>query len=397
MSTVMPTFTVAGAAGFIGSHVVEQLRRAGHPVVATDRPGADLSLARAAGATVLEADLADPKALLKTLQGSECAINSTGLFDLGASLELLTTINVDGARTFTETARSAGVKRLVHLSSVAVYGKPARAPMGEAGPYRPRNPYEQTKLGGELAATELHGKGIDVAVVRPTLVYGPRSRYGQALFIAMLSQHRAFGRLRFPVVGGGPLGHHVHVADVARASILCATHPDAGGRAFNVADQRPIGMGETLDAILAATGLTAWPRTHSRALWRLLMLGLRILPDFALRGFNGYLQRGHDYLVKKGLKPFLSPRLDRDWISYFDGEFVFDTSNLSSLGFTWEHPDLPSSIGAVVEWYRQQGWIPMPKALPGTAAAAPALAAVASPPASPPANPPPTPQKEISR
>ena len=390
MSTVMPTFTVAGAAGFIGSHVVEQLRRAGHPVVATDRPGADLSLARAAGATVLEADLAEPKALARTLEGSDAAINATGLFDLGASLELLTKINVDGARTFAETARSAGVKRLVHLSSVAVYGRPARAPMGEAGPYRPRNPYEQTKLGGELAATELHGKGLDVAVVRPTLVYGPRSRYGQALFIAMLAQHRAFGRLRFPVIGGGPLGHHVHVADVARASALCATHPEAGGRAFNVADQRPIGMGETLDAILDATSLTAWPRTHSRLLWRMMMLSLRVLPNFALRSFNGYLQRGHDYLVKKGLKPFLSPRLDRDWISYLDGEFVFDTSNLASLGFTWEHPDLSKSIGGVVDWYRQQGWIPAPKATRAPQASAP-------PPVSPPVEPAPSPPREASR
>jgi nucleoside-diphosphate-sugar epimerase len=364
----MPTFTVAGAAGFIGSHVVEQLRRSGHAVVATDRPGADLALARAAGAKVMEADLADPLGLAKTLEGSDSAINATGLFDLGASLELLTKINIDGARTFTETARSAGVKRLVHLSSVAVYGRPARAPMSEEGPYRPRNPYEQTKLGGELAATGFHGKGIDVAVVRPTLVYGPRSRYGQALFIAMLAQRRALGGRRFPLIGGGPRGHHVHVADVARASILCATHPNAGGRAFNVADQTPLGLGETFGAMLDTTGLVAWPQTESRFLWRLMMLGLEIVPDFALRAFNKGLQRGHDYLVKKGLQPFLSPRLDRDWISYFNGEFVYDTAQLSSLGFTWEHPDLRKSIGGVVDWYRAQGWLPAPKVTPAAPA-----------------------------
>lgn len=367
----MPTFTVAGAAGFIGSHVVEQLREAGHAVVATDRPGADLTLARAAGATVLEADLAEPKTLAPTLQGSDCAINATGLFDLGASLELLTKVNVDGARAFTEAARSAGVKRLVHLSSVAVYGRPARAPMGEEGPYQPRNYYEQTKLGGERAATEFHGKGIDVAVVRPTLVYGPRSRYGQALFIAMLAQRRALGGRSFPLIGGGPLGHHVHVEDVARASILCATHPAAGGKAFNVADRQPLGLGETFGAMLQTTGLNAWPHTESRLVWRLTMLGLAILPDFALRAFNKGLARGHAYLVRKGLAPFLSPRLDRDWISYFDGEFVYDTAQLASLGFTWKHPDLRGSIAGVVDWYRAQGWLPPPRSVRGTKEAAP--------------------------
>ncbi|MHB8419911.1 MAG: NAD-dependent epimerase/dehydratase family protein [Myxococcales bacterium] len=354
----MPTWTVAGAAGFIGSHVVEILREQGQPVVATDRAGADLAAATAAGATARVADLADPGSLRQALEGSEFAVNATGLFDLGASYELLERANVTGAVAFAEAARSAGVRRLIHLSSISVYGLPEHTPMDEEGPYRPRNAYEKTKLEGERAVAAMHGQGFEVAVLRPTLVYGPRSRYGQGLFIAMLAQLRAFGGQRFPLLAGGPVGQHVHVRDVARAAVLCGTHPEAAGRAFNVADQTPLGLGDTVEALLDACGIQPAPRIRSRLLARLALSAIAHAPRPAIARFNRRLARGHEILVKHGLSPQLQPRLDRDWFSYFSGDFIFDTSRLASLGFQWEHPDLRRSVGGVVRWYEAAGWLP---------------------------------------
>jgi len=366
----MPKFFVAGAGGFIGSHVVERLRAAGEPVTAMDRPGADLTEARAAGAACVEADLAQPAGLARALEGHDLAINASGLFDLAATEEALGRVNVEGARAFAEAARSAGVRRLVHLSSVSVYGLPARKPMDEEGPYRPRSAYERTKLAGEEAVIGLHGKGLEVAVLRPTLVYGERSRYGHALFIAFLAQMRAFGWQRFPALPGGPLGQHVHAADVARAAILCATHPQAAGNAYNVADRVPLGLGDTFSALLAATGFVQSPRIDSKAVWIPAAFALSHLPRFTLAALNDRLRRGHQHLVRKGLKPILRPRLDADWLSYFSGDYVFDTTRISKLGFEWEHPDFRSSIGEVVDWYRQMGWIPAPRGEKAAQAAA---------------------------
>ncbi len=354
----MPTWAVAGAGGFIGSHTVEVLRAAHHRVVAMDRPGSDLAVAQGAGAETVAADLADRPALERALAGCAIAVNGTGLFDLGASHEQLQRANVDGAVAFAEAARAAGVKRLVHLSSISVYGLPEHVPMNEDGPFRPRNDYEKTKLEGERAVVALHGQGIEVAVLRPTLVYGPRSRYGQGLFIAMLAQHRAFGGRTFPLLAGGPVGQHVHVRDVARAALLCGTHPEAAGKVFNVADRQPISLGDTVEALLDACGIRAAPRIRSSWLARLSIAALRHAPGFAIDRFNRSLKHGHEILVKRGLAPQLEPRLDRAWLGYFSGDFVFDPARLAALGFSWEHPDLRQSIGEVVRWYETAGWLP---------------------------------------
>ncbi|MBI3185698.1 MAG: NAD-dependent epimerase/dehydratase family protein [Myxococcales bacterium] len=356
----MDTVLVAGAGGFIGSHIVEQLSRAGHRVAAMDRPGADLSIARGLGAEEVHADLADQPAMARALEGASAAVNATGLFDLAATKEALDAVNVRGALAFAQAARSAGVKRLVHLSSVGVYGRPSQSPMPEDGPLRPRNPYEVSKLEGEQQAMELHGKGLEVAVLRPTLVYGPRSRYGHAMLLGLVGQVRALSWRRFPTLFGGPLGHYVHAADVARAAALCAVHPGASGQAFNVADDAPIGLGDTFRVIVEAMGLVPSLRLRSSWAWAIALWAMRHLPDALLRAFNRRLARGHAYLVARGHRTALAPRLDRDWISYFQGDHVFDTTRLRSIGFRPEHPDFRTAVHGVIGWYAEAGWLPPP-------------------------------------
>ncbi len=354
----MVSFLVAGAGGFIGSHIVEELRRGGHPVTALDRAGTDLSIARSAGAATRVGDLADGESLVGALQGVQVAINATGLFDLSASPSALRAVNVDAAWSFAEATRRAGVRRLVHLSSVAVYGRPGITPCPEEGPTGPRSAYERTKLEGERAVVALHGQGLEVAVLRPTLVYGPRSRYGHALFIALVTQLRALGRTRFPVALGGPLGHHVHVTDVARAAFLCATHPDAAGRAFNVADEAPLGLGDTFAAIVEASGLAPAPSLRPGRAWPAIGWLLSHLPASLLRWYNGRLARGHQALARRGFETVLVPRLDRDWLGYFSGSYVYDTSRLRAIGFRCRYPRFREAIGEVVQWYRSAGWLP---------------------------------------
>jgi nucleoside-diphosphate-sugar epimerase len=104
----MPRVAVAGASGFIGSHVVERLCVSGHEVVAVDRPGADFSVARAAGACAVGVDLADGRAAAEALHGAGYVVNATGLFDLAATSERLIAVNVGVTRAVVRAARAAG-------------------------------------------------------------------------------------------------------------------------------------------------------------------------------------------------------------------------------------------------------------------------------------------------
>jgi nucleoside-diphosphate-sugar epimerase len=354
----MTTIAVAGAAGFIGLHAVERLRADGHRVIAVDRPGADLDAAGAAGALLRRADLARGTEAVGALEGADVVVNATGLFDLGAAPATLEEVNADLARVIVRAARAAGARRLVHVSSVAVYGRPSLLPMPEEGAQRPRNAYERSKRDGEHAALDEHDRGIDVVVLRPTLVYGPRSRYGHALVIALAAQARALAVRRLPFLRGGPLCHSVHVEDVASAIEIAATHPDAPGRAFNVADDVPLPVGDSLSAIASLFGLAVGPARASVPAWAVLRRVLPVVPGRALARLNDELARGHRLLERQGRAPRIRPRIDAEWLRYASGEHVYDTSRLRSLGFAPRHPDFRAAIRGVVDWYRSAGFLP---------------------------------------
>jgi len=248
------------------------------------------------------------------------------------------------------------------VSSVAVYGKPCRKPMPEHAPQQPSSAYECTKQRGERAVLDEQREGFEVSVARPTLVYGPRSTYGQAMMIAAAAQAAALGARRVPLIEGGPLGHHVHVEDVARAVELLCFHPDAPGRCFNIADDQPLPFGDSLLSIAKVLGLKGLSLQRlgtvlPRPLWRVIGALSRRLPSGVLDKLNRQLERGHRALRKRGIEARLLPHFDRGWLQYLSGDYVFDTTRLRELGFSPKHGDFRRSIGSVIDWYRQHGWI----------------------------------------
>lgn len=355
----MARVAVAGAAGFVGSHVCERLCRVGHEVVAIDRPGADLGVAREAGARGVSADLRDPAAAQAALEGVERVVNATGLFDLAASEAALEDANVALTGRVITAARQAGARRVVHVSSTAVYGRPARTPMPEEGPLGPTDAYQRSKRRGEEAARAAAGSALELVVLRPTLVYGPRGRYGLAMMMALSAQARALGVRRLPLLRGGFRAHHVHVEDVARAVEALVASGDAAGRTFNVADDAPLPAGDALVAIARAFDLRVLP-PRLRVAWPLVAAALGSLPEPALRATNRRLGRGHAALVRRGRAGTLVPRVDRDWLAYLCADHVYDTRALRALGVTPAFPDVRRALPAVIAWYRRAGWLATP-------------------------------------
>ena len=358
----MGMILVNGAGGFLGSTVVETLCRRGFPVRATDLPGTDLALARRAEAEVIEADLLDPESLPRLFDGVSRVVNVAGLFNYSLPYEILYRANVVLTHRMAEAALARKVSRFIHISSIAVYGKPVTVPMKEDHPLNAANNYERNKKEGEEVIFNFVRKGLPAVVLRPAGIYGPRSRYGQAAFMALLALVRHAGVRRIPVMRGGPKMQHVHVQDVAGAvaAVLAAPEERVQGRAFNVGDDTPLGQGDLFRAIMPELDLEELFRYpwSTRLYWPFLR-ALLALPESAFAGLNNRLKtRWEKVVASHNLKPLLAPRLDRDFLGYMNADYALDNSAIKALGYELAYPDARSGLAETVRWYQREGWLP---------------------------------------
>jgi len=353
---------INGAGGFLGSTVVETLCPRGCQVRASDLPGSGLESAHHAGAEVVEADLLDISSFPRLFDRVTGVINVAGLFNYSLPWGILYQANVLVTKNMCEAALKAHVSRFVHISSIAVYGKPEYTPMREDHPLNAANNYERSKREGEDMVFEFVNKGLPAAILRPAGIYGPRSRYGQAAFMALLALVRNTGRRKIPVMRGGPLMQHVHVEDVAGAvaALLEADDKLVIGRAFNVGDDTPLTQGELFRAIMSELDLKeqfSYPY-YTRAYWPFIR-ALLALPEGAFTRLNRFLEKKWSDVIKNHrLEKALIPRLDRDFLGYMNADYVLDNSSLKSLGFKLKYPDTSSGLGETVKWYQERKWLP---------------------------------------
>lgn len=235
---------VTGAAGFIGSHLVDLLIGEGHSVVAVDNlmTGRRENLARHDGNErfrFAETDICDLEGMRAEMAGVNWVFHLAGLADIVPSIRqplLYHRVNVDGTVAVMEAARDAGAEKLVYAASGSCYGADPVTPTPETAAIDPEYPYALTKYLGERIA--LHwGKVYDlpVASLRLFNVYGPRSRttgaYG-AVFGVFLAQKLAGEP--FTVVGDGTQSRDfTFVGDVVRA-FRTAAASEISGEAFNI-------------------------------------------------------------------------------------------------------------------------------------------------------------------
>lgn len=207
------------------------------------------------GARLVHGDLDAGAALDLLCAGADVVIHAAAQVGDQGTLDLFERVNVTGTRNVVEAAARGGVRRLVHLSSVAVYGRPAHGQVTEEWPTRKIGlPYEDTKTEAERLAFRRGAiLGIEVAAVRPPIIYGPYDRNFLPRAMAALR-----GR-RFLLIDGGHAPLNLawvdHVVDVL---LLAAEHPAAAGEAFNVMDEvdtRPPSVRQVAETIAREAGL----------------------------------------------------------------------------------------------------------------------------------------------
>jgi nucleoside-diphosphate-sugar epimerase len=158
---------------------------------------------------------------------------------------------VDLAVRAMRACAEAGVRRFVHVSSVGVYGFPARLPVTEEHPYAPRTLYSATKVEAEMRARRAaRDLGLELVIARPTIVYGPGDRSG--MLDKMAAMIRA-GTYRVVGVGDNVL-HHTHVDDVVEGLWLAAAHPAAKNEHFILAGPETITLARLSALVAEAVG-----------------------------------------------------------------------------------------------------------------------------------------------
>ncbi|HLL78866.1 MAG TPA: NAD-dependent epimerase/dehydratase family protein [Ktedonobacteraceae bacterium] len=252
---------VTGAAGFLGGHLVDMLLERGDEVRAMVRPVEDASrLKKLPGVEVVQGDLTDAASLKRAVQGVQVVYNvaaKTGPWGLEKDYNA---INVWGVADLITAAMEAGAQRIVHTSSITVYGHHLHGLVTEDHPYHAEdNPYSRTKIAGEkLILDMVKERGAPVVVVRPAWIYGPRDNASFGRFVALIDSGKGFiignGRNILPVV---------YVRDVAQGLIL-AGNADAKvvGRAYTLADDRRVTQGEYLNMIADFLGVPPLKRYY---------------------------------------------------------------------------------------------------------------------------------------
>ncbi|MGA2489391.1 MAG: SDR family oxidoreductase [Anaerolineales bacterium] len=233
---------VTGGAGFIGSHIVEELLRSGASVRVLDNfsSGKRENLETFRGdLEILEGDLRDEEAINAAIRNVNLVFHLAAFISPPQSMlepKTCFSINVAGTVTLLEAARHAGVHKVVLSSSTAVYGNPDKFPTDEEMPLRPLSPYALSKQVNELyACLYTQTFNLPVIALRYFNVYGPRQRPDSdyAAAISIFTRQLVNGE-PITIYGDGKQSRDfIFVKDVVRAN-LRAAESNAAGEVFNI-------------------------------------------------------------------------------------------------------------------------------------------------------------------
>ncbi|MCW2650257.1 MAG: UDP-glucose 4-epimerase [Mycobacterium sp.] len=256
---------VTGAAGFIGSTLVDRLLADGHEVVGLDnyssgRAGNLEQVRQHPNFIFAEADIvtADLDALLAERQ-PEVVFHLAAQIDVRRSVAdpaFDASVNVVGTIRLAEAARKAGVRRVVHTSSGgSIYGAPTRYPTNESMPTDPASPYAAAKVAGEIYLnTFRHLYGMEASHIAPANVYGPRQDpHGEAGVVAIFSQALLSGKPTKIFGDGSDTRDYVYVDDVVDAFVRAAG-PHGNGQRFNIGTGLETSVRELHSVIATAVG-----------------------------------------------------------------------------------------------------------------------------------------------
>jgi len=325
----LKSILVTGGRGFLGSHLVRNLRERDYRVrilVRDAGPGED-----AAGPEIALGDVRDKQAVQRAVDGMDAVIHTVSNFRRGGSdKNEAYAINVQGTLNVCEAAHAAGVRQMIHCSTIGVHGSVKEVPATETTPYNPCDLYQETKLQGEQAVWEFADRtGLPVTVIRPISMFRPGDT-------RMLKLFKMIKKRRFVMIGPGDvLFQPAYIDDVVRGFLLALGNERALGEAFIVGGEEYVPLHELVGII--AEELNVRPPNRRLPLGPVLVAA-RLCEAVC---------------VPLGIEP----PLHRRRVSFFQNNRAFCIDKVKQrLGFRAEVP-LRDALRRTIAWYEEQGWL----------------------------------------
>lgn len=241
----MSRVLITGGSGYFGALLADRAVAAGDTVRIFDLapPPADC-----AATEHVIGDVRDRDALRDACEDVDIVLNNVAQVPLAKDREAFWSVNVVGTANVLLAARDAGVDKVVHTSSSAIFGIPEHNPVTEATPGRPLEAYGRAKLHAEVLCHEAADAGLDVSIIRPRTILG----HGRLGIMAILFEFIAEGAAVYVLGRGDNRYQFVHASDLADATLLAARRP--GPETYNIGSAEPATMRETITALAHHAG-----------------------------------------------------------------------------------------------------------------------------------------------
>lgn len=256
----MSKVLVTGADGFIGSHLTEELVRAGHDVRAfalynsfntwgwLDALPAEIM----DNVEVFTGDVRDPNGVKESMKGCDAAFHLAALIAIPYSYHSPDTYvdtNIKGTLNILQAARDLDTSRVLVTSTSEVYGTAQYVPIDESHPYQGQSPYSATKIGADrLAESFYRSFDLPVSIVRPFNTYGPRQS-ARAVIPTIITQLLA-GKEEIKLGSLTPTRDFNYVKDTANGFIKIFESDRTIGEEINIATQKEISIGQLAEELI---------------------------------------------------------------------------------------------------------------------------------------------------
>jgi nucleoside-diphosphate-sugar epimerase len=250
----LASYLVTGGAGFIGSHLAEELLRRGHRVRVVDSliTGKRSNLAAIPTAEFIQGDLAESNVAAAAAEGMDYVLHQAAIPSVPRSVDdpaASNRANITATLNVLVAARDAGVKRLVYAGSSSAYGDTPTLPKREEMPTNPLSPYALQKLVGEQYCqmfTRLYG--FPTVTTRYFNVFGPRQDPGSPYsgVISLFATALLDGRTPIVHGDGEQTRDFTYIANVVNGVLRACETPNVAGEVFNIATGHRISLNELL-------------------------------------------------------------------------------------------------------------------------------------------------------
>ncbi len=299
-----------------------------------DLPEADPSFLNSE-AEFMTGDLCKPETLGRIVAGIDVIVHVASLFRYSSSWDDLYAVNVEGTKHLCQAAVEAGVSKLVLISSAGVYGVPGSLPVSEDNPVNPSNAYEQSKFEQEQMALQICAQSqLDLIILRPAPIYGPRNRYGIGTILRMV----ALGQ--FPIISKNlnTLVPLVHVTDVVGAALHLLSIPTAIDEIYNVVDDSTYRKYELFSNMA--------PLLNAKIYYTRFPL----LPRWLLNALASWAEWKARNLTHK------APKIERATIDLMFHDYQYSNTKLKATGYQLVYPDSKSGLEETIAWYQKYHW-----------------------------------------